>query len=138
MDTGSRPWVFETSTVAEQVARFQTGAGYRYGYGRGHDPTLRVKLLRDETADLIAALEAGDLIQAMREAANVVVVCYGTAYFLGAPLDPVIDEVMQANLSRLGPHGEVELDADGKICKGRHYRPPDVAAVLAAHITTLP
>lgn len=112
---------------AAQLAEFHEAFGQPYDHGHITDSELRIRLHREETRELVEALEAGDLLAAARELADVV---YGTAHSLGIPLAAVIAEVHRANMSKFGPDGRPVLDAGGKVLKGPHFRPPNVRWAL--------
>ncbi len=90
----------------------------------------RAELLAEEAAEVAEAAVDGPLDHLAHELADVVYVAYGTALVYGIDLDAVIAEIHRANMSKLGPDGEVARRADGKVLKGAHYRAPDVSAVL--------
>ncbi|MGF1238924.1 MazG nucleotide pyrophosphohydrolase domain-containing protein [Streptomyces sp. 2-6] len=90
----------------------------------------RGELLAEEAAEVAEVAVEGPLDRLAHELADVVYVAYGTALVHGVDLDEVIAEIHRANMSKLGPDGEVARRADGKVLKGDHYRAPDVAAVL--------
>ncbi|EFF93497.1 secreted protein [Streptomyces sp. e14] len=90
----------------------------------------RGELLAEEAAEVAEVSVEGPLDRLAHELADVVYVAYGTALVHGVDLDEVIAEIHRANMSKLGPDGEVARRADGKVLKGDHYRAPDVAAVL--------
>jgi predicted HAD superfamily Cof-like phosphohydrolase len=46
------------------------------------------------------------------------------------PINAVFSEVHRSNLSKLGEDGKPILRADGKVLKGPHYTPPDIASIL--------
>ncbi|MFJ7150981.1 MazG nucleotide pyrophosphohydrolase domain-containing protein [Streptomyces sp. NPDC100445] len=97
------------------------------------DPALaahRGELLAEEAAEVAEVAVGGPLDRLAHELADVVYVAYGTALVHGIDLDEVIAEIHRANMSKLGPDGQVARRADGKVLKGEHYRAPDVAAVL--------
>lgn len=97
------------------------------------DPELaahRGKLLAEEAAEVAEVAVDGPLDKLAHELADVVYVAYGTALVHGIDLDEVIAEIHRANMSKLGPDGEVARRADGKVLKGEHYRAPDVSSVL--------
>jgi predicted HAD superfamily Cof-like phosphohydrolase len=89
----------------------------------------RGELLAEEAAEA-AQVATGPLDRLAHELADVVYVAYGTALVHGIDLDEVIAEIHRANMSKLGPDGQVARRADGKVLKGEHYRAPDVGAVL--------
>ncbi|MEU6510600.1 MULTISPECIES: MazG nucleotide pyrophosphohydrolase domain-containing protein [unclassified Streptomyces] len=97
------------------------------------DPELaahRGELLAEEAAEVAEVAVEGPLDKLAHELADVVYVAYGTALVHGIDLDQVIAEIHRANMSKLGPDGQVARRADGKVLKGEHYRAPDVSAVL--------
>ncbi|MEU2717287.1 MazG nucleotide pyrophosphohydrolase domain-containing protein [Streptomyces sp. NPDC007205] len=97
------------------------------------DPELaahRGELLAEEAAEVAEVAVDGPLDKLAHELADVVYVAYGTALVHGIDLDQVIAEIHRANMSKLGPDGQVARRADGKVLKGKHYRAPDVSSVL--------
>ncbi|MBJ6640688.1 hypothetical protein H4K36_27620 [Streptomyces sp. DHE7-1] len=90
----------------------------------------RGELLAEEAAEVAEVSVEGPLDRLAHELADVVYVAYGTALVHGIDLDEVIAEIHRANMSKLGPDGQVARRADGKVLKGEHYRAPDVSAVL--------
>lgn len=97
------------------------------------DPELaahRGELLAEEAAEVAEVAVDGPLDRLAHELADVVYVAYGTALVHGIDLDQVIAEIHRANMSKLGPDGQVARRADGKVLKGEHYRAPDVSSVL--------
>lgn len=69
------------------LAEFHDALGQPYGHGTIADSTLRIKLHREETKELIEALRSGDRLTIAQELADVVYVAYGTAHSLGLKLD---------------------------------------------------
>jgi predicted HAD superfamily Cof-like phosphohydrolase len=90
----------------------------------------RGELLAEEAAEVAEVAVEGPLDRLAHELADVVYVAYGTALVHGIDLDEVIAEIHRANMSKLGPDGQVARRPDGKVLKGKHYRAPDVSAVL--------
>ncbi|MYQ45153.1 hypothetical protein GTW40_08785 [Streptomyces sp. SID4985] len=90
----------------------------------------RGELLAEEAAEVAEVAVEGPLDDLAQELADVVYVAYGTALVHGIDLDEVIAEIHRANMSKLGPGGEILRREDGKVLKGDHYRAPDVSAVL--------
>lgn len=123
--------------MAAQVGEFHRA----YGLPMRTTPTaevdldqvdLRQALIDEEVRELAAAARARDLVEVADALADIVYVAYGTAHVYGIDLDAVIDEVHASNMTKLGADGRPVRRADGKILKGPDYRPPDIAAVLAA------
>ncbi|MGW3338961.1 pyrophosphohydrolase domain-containing protein [Streptomyces sp. NPDC001009] len=90
----------------------------------------RGELLAEEAAEVAEVSVTGPLDHLAQELADVVYVAYGTALVHGIDLDQVIAEIHRANMSKIGPDGEIARREDGKVLKGDHYRAPDVSAVL--------
>jgi predicted HAD superfamily Cof-like phosphohydrolase len=91
---------------------------------------LRVSLMEEEFGELVQAVAERDLIAIADALADIVYVAYGTALTYGVDLDAVLQEVHQANMSKLDADGRPIRRADGKVLKSERYSPPDVAAVL--------
>lgn len=101
----------------------------------------RERLHEEEHAELMEALKLANatpetrhvFLRALaRELADVVYVAYGTAHAYEINLDAALREVHRANMSKLGPDGEVLQDEHGKVIKGPNFQPPDMTAALAA------
>ncbi|TWV39868.1 hypothetical protein FRZ03_23230 [Streptomyces misionensis] len=90
----------------------------------------RRDMLAEEAAEVEEVSVEGPLDKLAHELADVVYVAYGTALVHGIDLDEVIAEIHRANMSKLGPDGQVARRADGKVLKGEFYRAPDVSSVL--------
>ncbi|MFF5405629.1 hypothetical protein ACFY8K_21725 [Streptomyces misionensis] len=90
----------------------------------------RWDMLAEEAAEVEEVSVVGPLDKLAHELADVVYVAYGTALVHGIDLDEVIAEIHRANMSKLGPDGQVARRADGKVLKGDFYRAPDVSSVL--------
>ncbi|MEV4432185.1 MazG nucleotide pyrophosphohydrolase domain-containing protein [Streptomyces sp. NPDC049555] len=90
----------------------------------------RQDLLAEEVAEVAEVAVDGPLDRLAHELADVVYVAYGTALVHGIDLDAVIAEVHRANMSKLTPDGHPVLRQDGKVLKGPHYEPPDIAETL--------
>ena len=90
----------------------------------------RGELLAEEAAEVAEVSVSGPLDRLAHELADVVYVAYGTALVHGVDLDAVIAEIHRANMTKIGPAGEIARRADGKVLKGEHYEAPDVAGVL--------
>lgn len=88
---------------------------------------LRRTLHDEEHAELVEALELGDLSGIARELADVVYVAYGTAHAYGIDLDAALAEVHRANMQKArGPRR-----ADGKALKPPDFVPPDMNVALS-------
>ena len=90
----------------------------------------RGELLAEEAAEVAEVSVSGPLDRLAHELADVVYVAYGTALVHGVDLDAVIAEIHRANMTKIGPGGEIVRRDDGKVLKGEHYEAPDVSGVL--------
>ena len=90
----------------------------------------RIELMREELAELIAAMESAGLVEIADGLADLLYVVFGTAAAYGIPMDEVFREVHRSNLSKLGPEGRPLIGEHGKRLKGPDYRPPDLAPLL--------
>jgi ADP-ribose pyrophosphatase YjhB (NUDIX family)/predicted HAD superfamily Cof-like phosphohydrolase len=87
----------------------------------------RISFLQEEFDEYVEAARAGDLAAV----ADMVYIIHGTALAYGIPLDEVLAEVHQSNMSKLGLDGRPILRADGKVVKGPGFAAADVAGVIA-------
>lgn len=94
---------------------------------------LRLSLLREELGELEVAIQSGDLVKIADALTDLQVVLDGTfvEFGMGRAKQALFEEVMRANLSKLGAGGQPILREDGKVMKGPNYTPPDIARVLA-------
>ena len=91
---------------------------------------LRRRLHTEEWSELQTAWEDEDLIEVADAICDLIYVLCGTAVSLGIPLDECFAEVQRSNMSKLGPNGEVNRRADGKILKHKNFSPPDLRKVI--------
>lgn len=82
----------------------------------------RGELLAEEAAEVTEVSVSGPLDRLAHELADVVYVAYGTALVHGFDLDAVIAEIHRANMTKIGPDGEIARRADGKVLKGSTTR----------------
>ena len=114
----------------EDVLEFHemVGAVTRPTPGWPSDATiaLREKLIREEIAETLHALEHRDLVGVADGIADAIYVLIGTAGALGIPLPEVWAEVHASNMRKRGGGTR----GDGKACKSEGWKAPDVAGVL--------
>lgn len=109
-----------------------------YGQPVGKNPqflsedrmALRKRLIEEEYAEFLEAVEEGDLANAGKELADLIYVVQGTAVEMGINLDWVMKEVHNSNMSKLDENGKPIYREDGKVLKGKNYFEPNVKAVL--------
>lgn len=137
--------------MARLGARGDVGDSANPGITDRDCAALRARMLLEECTETMVALVGHDeterlLIQRWREVehglhmgdkptedladglADVMVIVLGTAVAAGIDLEPVFNEVMDANDRKCGPGARVR--ADGKLLKPIDWRGPDVAGVL--------
>lgn len=98
---------------------------------------LRRRLLREEFEELDAELEElqrlcnggknipiQNLINTLKEFADLQYVLSGAAVTFGFPLDTAFNRVHESNMSKLDDDGKPVKDTGGKVLKGPNYRPP--------------
>ncbi len=88
---------------------------------------LRTLLIEEELAEFRNATEADDLVGVADALGDLLYVVYGAAEEYGIDLEPVFEEIHRANMSKDARAG---CRADGKVCKGAGYQPPDVRRVV--------
>lgn len=87
---------------------------------------LRLKLIKEELAELEAAMAAGDLIGIADGLADLLYVVYGTAVSYGIDIRPIFDEVHRSNMAKVGGAKR----EDGKVLKPDGWAAPNLAPIL--------
>jgi predicted HAD superfamily Cof-like phosphohydrolase len=112
-----------------------------FGLPIGSEPTLEVplsllklrhELLIEELRELVAAIDADDVVTVADALGDMVYVLYGTAVTFGINLDAVVAAIHLSNMSKIGPEGRPIMRPDGKVLKGPGYSPPAIAEALKA------
>lgn len=88
----------------------------------------RMKLLEDQYHEYRYAERGKDLTKVTDALADMVYVICGTAHYYGIPLDKVFAEVHRSNMTKDGK------DENGKVLKGEHFSPPEIAEILLKRI----
>ena len=93
---------------------------------------MRLDILEEEVAELRAAVEAGDLVEALDALCDIQYVLDGTFLEFGLHQlkQDAMAEVHSSNMSKLGADGRPVLRDDGKVLKGPGLRQPDLASIL--------
>jgi predicted HAD superfamily Cof-like phosphohydrolase len=86
---------------------------------------LRITLVKEETNELVEAIEKDDMILIADALGDSLYVIYGTAIAYGIDLESVFKEIHRSNMTKEGT-----LRDDGKILKGKSWSPPDILTVL--------
>lgn len=93
---------------------------------------MRLNILEEEVAELRAAVETGDLVEALDALCDIQYVLDGT--FLEFGLHSIkrvaIAEVHASNMSKLGDDGRPVLREDGKVLKGPNFRRPNLSSMF--------
>ncbi len=87
---------------------------------------LRLKLIKEELAELEAAMAADDLIGIADGLADLLYVVYGTAVSYGMDIRPIFDEVHRSNMAKVGGAKR----EDGKVLKPDGWAAPNLAPLL--------
>jgi predicted HAD superfamily Cof-like phosphohydrolase len=105
-----------------------------YGQTTGHEwvkdtnkDLLRLVLLKEEYAEVLAATKAEDLL---KELADLVYVTYGYAATFNWNLDEAVRRVHASNMSKLDDEGDPIYREDGKVLKGPNYQEPDLTDLI--------
>lgn len=91
---------------------------------------LRVELIREETEELIVALQTYDLVAIADALTDLLYVTYGAGIEHGIDLDETFREVHRSNMTKLDVDGKPIFREDGKILKGPKYEPPKLAEII--------
>lgn len=82
---------------------------------------LRIRLMSEELAELIAAMQLNNLELTADSIADLLYVTYGTAVAYGFPMDEIFKEVHRSNMTK-----SLEKDGGGKVTKGEDFDPPNI------------
>ena len=94
---------------------------------------LRKKLIEEELAEVMEAIEKKDTLNLLKELCDLQYVLDG--FFVVCGMDKAKEEafmlVHQSNMSKLGEDGKPVLREDGKIMKGPNYKPVELVKLKA-------
>lgn len=90
------------------------------------DLELHKKLIAEETAEFLQAVNEKDPVEILDALADLAYVVQGCALDCGFDLDAAFTEVHRSNMSKLMPDGSVHRREDGKVLKGPNFSPPDL------------
>jgi len=105
---------------------FEVGVGTKAELPSKQVIDLRKSLIDEEKDELYEAIDHNDILNVAKEAADLLVVVYGTCVAFGIDADAVFEAVHKSNMSKLTKDGEVIRRADGKILKSDQYQPPNL------------
>lgn len=110
--------------VAEFHRAFDSPMGDRDNLER---PYLRIKLISEETRELIDAMLDGRRSWVIKEMADLAYVLYGAALTFGIDLDEAVRRIHQSNMTKLDDNGDPIYREDGKVLKSSLYQEPDLS-----------
>ena len=93
----------------------------------------RIKLIREETEELIKAIQKEGIREIAKELSDVLYVVLGTAISFGLQnnFSQVFIDVHKSNLSKIDKKGNFQLTNDkSKILKGKNYIKPELEYIL--------
>ncbi len=87
-------------------------------------------LLQEEQAELLSAIDRGDLVKIVDGLADIVYVVYGMALQYGIDLDRAILAVHQSNMTKIDREGPWATGTPRKVARGDMYQPPQLGSVI--------
>ena len=88
--------------------------------------SLRLDLIKEELAELQAAINKKDIKEVADALTDILYVTYGAGHAFGINLDKCFKEVQNSNMSKLGEDGKPIYNKDGKVMKGPNYFKPNL------------
>ena len=95
---------------------------------------LRLDLIQEEVDELATAFINQDIVEIADALTDILYVTYGAGHAFGLDLDECFEEVHQSNMSKLGIDGKPIYREDGKVLKGRGYKPPQLARIIQSKL----
>ena len=95
---------------------------------------LRLDLIQEEVDELATAFINQDIVEIADALTDILYVTYGAGHAFGLDLDECFEEVHQSNMSKLGIDGKPIYRQDGKVLKGRGYKPPQLARIIQSKL----
>jgi predicted HAD superfamily Cof-like phosphohydrolase len=95
--------------------------------------------MAEENDEYLAAAEQGDLVEVADALGDQLYILCGTLlrHGLGGVIGEVFLEIQRSNMSKLGTDGRPVRRDDGKVLKGPHWSPPDLAPILDRHVAAV-
>jgi predicted HAD superfamily Cof-like phosphohydrolase len=89
--------------------------------------TLYVKLINEESNELIDAITKNDPVETLDALTDILVVTIGAIHSMGADAEGAWKEVMRTNFAKINKEtGKVEKREDGKVLKPDGWTPPNL------------
>ena len=88
---------------------------------------LYVKLIGEETTELVDAINAKDRVEQLDALVDILVVTIGAIHSMGADAEGAWKEVMRTNFAKIDKDtGKVRKREDGKVLKPLGWTPPEL------------
>ena len=105
------------------------------------DPPIaerRIEMLREEVDELEDAVADIDIVEYADAIADIIYVALGAAVEAGIDIEPVIEEVIDSNNSKIDWERGLPWARhdNGKIAKDEHYRAPDIRSIILHQVAT--
>lgn len=105
------------------------------------DPPIaerRIEMLREEVDELEDAVADIDIVEYADAIADIIYVALGAAVEAGIDIEPVIEEVIDSNNSKIDwERGRPWARHDnGKIAKTERYSPPNIRSIILHQVAT--
>lgn len=91
---------------------------------------LRHALIHEEAGEYHEACVQGDIVEIADALGDLLYVVFGAAIEHGIDLEPIVDEIHESNMSKLGADGKPIYRGDGKILKGPNFFQPAIMLLL--------
>jgi predicted HAD superfamily Cof-like phosphohydrolase len=93
---------------------------------------MYVKLIAEESQELIDAITANDPVETLDALIDIIVVATGAIHSLGADAEGAWKEVMQTNFNKIDKEtGKVRKREDGKVLKPVGWKSPELSQFLS-------
>lgn len=120
-------------TNFEKVQKFHRVMGVEEGRKHFWDNKRmlsRLTLIDEEYKELIDAINAKDIVEVADALTDILYVVYGMGSVLEIDLDACFKEVHKSNMTKLGDDGKPVINSNGKIVKGKNFRPPELKGIV--------
>ena len=91
------------------------------------DFVRRLTLITSEVGELGDAVRQQDIVEIADALGDILYVTFGMAVEMGIPIDRVINEIHESNMSKANADGSVTKDPGGKVLKSERYVPVDLS-----------
>ena len=105
------------------------------------DPSIaerRIEMLREEVDELEDAVADIDIVEYADAIADIIYVALGAAVEAGIDIEPVIEEVIDSNNSKIdwSRARPWATHDNGKIAKTERYSPPNIRSIILHQVAT--